>query len=331
MYSEADGKLISVILPVYNGERLLARAIESVAVQRLPPGWKSELIIINDASTDHTAGVIDSCKKKYRDNQVKIRVISHTSNRGAAASQIEGMKAARGEWLARIDHDDVFASDYLESLLTAATHHAAGIAVAPIEMISEAGDVKKRQEFSSRGNQADIADLNNMKLDTTTFSLCNKLIKRDLTNGTELPAQLGGLNCWDDVYILVSMILRESVPIVAAPDAPAYRYTVERNSDSLTHSDSGKISADRIRCAEAILDLIEKKGMSTELTPFIRQLKLRAKVKYLRGKNMCISRWKEVFPMKAAEILRAPNIPMPYLIGMALVQLMPSKNRQPKS
>lgn len=87
---------LSVILPVYNGERYIAKAIDSVLEQSYE---NFELIIINDGSTDTTAAVLD----QYSDR--RIRVITQ-ENHGLVASLNRAIKVAEGAYIARHDADD---------------------------------------------------------------------------------------------------------------------------------------------------------------------------------------------------------------------------------
>jgi glycosyltransferase involved in cell wall biosynthesis len=92
---------VSVIIPVYNGERYLAEAIESVLSQTHRP---LELLVVDDGSTDGTADVARSYPEA--------RTI-HQPNRGHGAAKNAGAAAARGEFLAFLDADDVWAPDKL--------------------------------------------------------------------------------------------------------------------------------------------------------------------------------------------------------------------------
>ncbi len=89
--------LVSVVMPVYNGERFIAEAIESVLGQ----GYRHfELLIVDDGSTDGTREVI----ARYRDG--RIRLIVQKSNRGLIHSRNNAIAGARGEYIAFLDSDD---------------------------------------------------------------------------------------------------------------------------------------------------------------------------------------------------------------------------------
>lgn len=87
---------VSVIIPVYNQERTICRAIESALVQR---NADIEIIVINDGSCDRTGEIV----KKY-ENQV--RIINHSRRLGPYYSRFEGIMVASGEWMTFIDGDD---------------------------------------------------------------------------------------------------------------------------------------------------------------------------------------------------------------------------------
>jgi len=97
--------LFPIILPVYNGEKFVAKAISSVLAQTY---FDWELIIVNDGSRDNTASVLE----KYTDN-VRITVI-HQENGGVSAARNKGIAHATGNYIAFLDADDVWEPCHLE-------------------------------------------------------------------------------------------------------------------------------------------------------------------------------------------------------------------------
>lgn len=95
---------ISVVMSVYNGEEYLRLSIDSILNQTFTD---FEFIIINDGSTDNTKSVL----KSYSDD--RLTVINH-ENRGLTKSLNEGLKIARGEYVARQDADDLSTHDRFE-------------------------------------------------------------------------------------------------------------------------------------------------------------------------------------------------------------------------
>ena len=102
--------MISVMLVVYNGERYIRTAIESVINQTHKD---FELLIVDDGSIDNTLSII----KEYAEKDMRIKFEAHKNNRGVAAARNTALEMAKGEWLTFIDADDAYHPQRLESLL----------------------------------------------------------------------------------------------------------------------------------------------------------------------------------------------------------------------
>ena len=108
----ADHSLLSVIIPVYNRETLVARAVRSVINQDLPPGWTMELLVVDDGSTDGTAAVLWDMQDRYRGMQSRWSgartLIVLTRERGGTPGGARnfGVLHSRGRLLAFLDSDD---------------------------------------------------------------------------------------------------------------------------------------------------------------------------------------------------------------------------------
>ncbi len=90
---------ISIIMPVYNGEAYLASAIKSVQAQTFP-GW--ELLVIDDGSLDKSREIVEGFAK----DDERVKLLHRTENQGLVYSLNEGLAAASGEFIARLDSDD---------------------------------------------------------------------------------------------------------------------------------------------------------------------------------------------------------------------------------
>ncbi|MEJ2600504.1 MAG: glycosyltransferase family A protein [Anaerolineales bacterium] len=95
--------LVSVMMPAYNAEAYIDRAIESILGQSYP-NW--ELIIVNDGSNDRTVEKVS----KFTDSRIKI---FHQKNSGEAAARNVALEHACGEFIAFLDADDLFLPDHL--------------------------------------------------------------------------------------------------------------------------------------------------------------------------------------------------------------------------
>lgn len=96
-------ELISVIIPVYNNEKFIKTAIASVFNQTYK---KTEIIVVDDGSTDGTRDIVESLKGK-------VKVVSQ-DNQGAAAARNLGAGLAQGYWIAFLDSDDTWLPEKLE-------------------------------------------------------------------------------------------------------------------------------------------------------------------------------------------------------------------------
>lgn len=97
---------ISVIIPVYNGEKYILEALDSVFNQTYPA---YEIIVVDDGSTDSTADLL----KFYAD---KIHYV-YQQNAGVSSARNTGIKLASGDYIAFLDHDDLFMLNKLEDSL----------------------------------------------------------------------------------------------------------------------------------------------------------------------------------------------------------------------
>lgn len=112
---------VSVIIPCYNMEKYIERCLDSIQKQLLTD---IELICIDDKSTDNTLTIL----KSRAEQDSRIRIIEHKSNKGVAVARNTGLDAATGEFIAFVDADDWVDIDFYEKLYNGATKNNADIA-----------------------------------------------------------------------------------------------------------------------------------------------------------------------------------------------------------
>ncbi len=115
---------VSVVLPVFNGAKTLGAAIGSILTQTLVD---FELLVINDGSKDETSSVAHSF------DDPRIRVIDLPVNQGLICALNIGLAQARGEFLARMDHDDIAHPERLRRQVSALIAHNAVICGSAIQ------------------------------------------------------------------------------------------------------------------------------------------------------------------------------------------------------
>ena len=124
--------LVSVITPCYNMEKFVAATIESVRNQTYPH-W--EMLIVDDASTDGTAAIIQSLAEQ----DGRIRVAVKPSHIGIADSRNHAIQMAKGHYLAFLDADDLWHPDKLERQLQFMQEKQVGFSFSSYDLVDETG------------------------------------------------------------------------------------------------------------------------------------------------------------------------------------------------
>ena len=101
--------MISIVVPVYNAENYIRETMEMVRKQSYQD-W--ELLLVDDASLDSSVQVMEKYLEECRD--IRIHIIKKEKNGGAAAARNEGIRLAKGRYLAFLDADDIWLEDKLK-------------------------------------------------------------------------------------------------------------------------------------------------------------------------------------------------------------------------
>lgn len=204
--------LVSIIIPVYNVERYLARCVDSVLAQTYS---NLEVILVDDGAKDASGSICDG----YACKDSRVRVI-HKENGGLSSARNAGIDIAKGDYLQFVDSDDWIEPNAVESLLTAAQTHQAELVVAGRWDVSEkTGEKKKglcpvRQEVISGEDMVSRI----FRWDHCDSSACDKLYSRRLFREVRFPA---GMVC-EDVPVMYRIVL--DAGRVALLDQPIYNY-----------------------------------------------------------------------------------------------------------
>lgn len=125
--------LVSVIMPAYNSEAFIAESIQSVLEQTYQ-NW--ELWIIDDASTDSTRNIAD----RYAEKDSRIHLLKNSSNLGTHHTRNKGIKAAKGDYIAFLDADDLWKTEKLAKQLDFIQEKGISSCFSSYELISENGE-----------------------------------------------------------------------------------------------------------------------------------------------------------------------------------------------
>jgi glycosyltransferase involved in cell wall biosynthesis len=111
----AHSPLVSVIVPLYNYERYVIEAIDSILEQTYT-NW--ELIIVDDCSTDNSFNIVDNYISNIKISQ-NIILIQNEQNKGSSATRNTGIKQSNGEYILCLDADDYVSKFFLEEYVKA--------------------------------------------------------------------------------------------------------------------------------------------------------------------------------------------------------------------
>lgn len=132
----ANSVKVSVILPIYNQEKYLAAALDSLQNQTLKD---AEFICVNDGSNDNTLKIL----QEYASKDSRIKIINQ-NNQGCGCARNNGLKIAKGEYIAFLDPDDWLASNALEKLYTKAKKQNCDMVVFNFNRVDESGSLLNR-------------------------------------------------------------------------------------------------------------------------------------------------------------------------------------------
>mgnify|MGYP000003274201 FL=1 len=304
---------VSVIVPFYNAGKHIERCAESLMRQTLKDGI--EFVFVNDGSTDDSLDKLVSVVSKYpyRSTQVKIE---SQPNQGSAAARQKGHDCAVGDYLIHCDADDWVETDMYESLLAVADREDADVVCSSFFM--ETGSKTSVLRFK----MSRFPNLNDAPLDTLHFSICNKLVRRQIIveHGLRL---FPNANCWEDLGLSFRVLIFAKKVVIV--DKAYYHYRREPNA-SMSTSKMERVLHDHL----LIVDEMEKwfdcqpPALRQQYAPFIRFVRFTAKIKMLRGNKKDIVRWKNTYPETNRHIMAYKNIPLHYRLLFFMAENLPS-------
>ena len=207
---------ISVIMPIYNSEKYLKEAIDSVLNQSFKD---FELICINDGSTDNSPEILENYRKKDK----RIKIINQ-KNQGLSAARNKGLKNSNGEYIYFIDSDDYISKNTLKEL-----YQNARINDSDIVLYKKARFNGDKIRYNAPGFNFEKTnpniDFNNYTFNykkikpyilNKTFAVWNKMYKKEF------------LDSYNDFYFDTGLIF-EDVPFQAKSILRAKKYHIYQN------------------------------------------------------------------------------------------------------
>ncbi len=208
---------VSVIIPVYQVEEYLERAVDSVLQQTLE---EKEIILVDDGSEDASPAICDRYAREYPE---LVRVI-HKENEGLGMARNTGVEAAAGEYVAFLDSDDTVEPEMYETLYRKAKEADYDIVMCDVKIVYvEEGRSSVVSTYT--GEPVDLADYllhgNNI-----TYSV-NKLYRRSIWQENRYEKML-----FEDIALIPALITR--YPHIGYVPQPFYLYYRRANTISTT-------------------------------------------------------------------------------------------------
>lgn len=250
---------VSVILPIYNQEKYLAKALDSLRNQTLK---NTEFICVNDGSKDNSLKIL----REYASKDSRIKIIDQ-KNQGCGAARNNGLKAATGEYIAFLDPDDWFEPEALEELYKKSKKQNCDMIVFNFNKVGENGNLLGRYNLKTRlqrffnlneNENFNWRDIKPRVLGGMHPASWNKFYRRDLIKKHGLHFAKSNL-AEDNVFVFGATLNAKNI---GYSDKCYYNYLIRENSAIRTRSDKNLCLFRSIDCVKKLID---KMGLEEEL------------------------------------------------------------------
>lgn len=240
--------MVSIIVPVYNGEKDLNRCIESIVDQTFKD---IEIILINDGSSDNSEEIC--LRWQEYDNRI---IYVKKKNEGQGVSRNLGVSMSKGKYITFVDCDDWIEKDAIESMYRAAEKTLADIVVADINyVIKDKNDNWKSKVSTLRINGEALIDVKSdiTLIDKARLFLWGKLYRREFYVGNNI---CQASHAFEDTLIIPILIAKaETIYRVTKPLYNYYRNRIDSTVNSI------KYYGDMIKTLEEMKEIFEKEEL----------------------------------------------------------------------
>lgn len=234
---------ITIIIPVYNGERYLEQCWKSLKLQ----SYKNiEYIFIDDCSTDHSYNKL----LKIRQEDSRVKIFQNKENLGVSNTRNLGIKLATGEYLSFCDCDDTMNHDMIESMYLSLYNNDCDISCCGINRVEENGKLieqlwKSTANYKMSNSEAIHNWLVGNKIGNSVVS---KMIKKELFKNVEFPSG----EIFEEAYV-IPKLFKKSKGIIHC-GMQAYNYISRKGSITRSgFSDKQLVVYKRIDYIKALL------------------------------------------------------------------------------
>jgi succinoglycan biosynthesis protein ExoO len=280
---------ISVIIPAYNAENTICRAVDSALNQK---NIEVEVIVINDCSLDFTQRVVSV---RYSQND-QVKLLGTHSNSGPSTARNIGIEYARGDWISVLDADDWFAPDRLSGLLSSALEYELDFVADSYYLIRDQDTSPYSTRFTNFSIRGTVTQFTADSFVRHGLGSVKPLIKKaflDRTGIRFLPSVWRG----EDTLFYVTLLLNNArFGLLNKP-----LYIRSETPGSLSKSDKVKLLSDLLEVFEKLqLQAIKTGNRSNAI---LKALKYRATVV---EDSLAAARWQSW--LKNFDLKRLPNL-----------------------
>lgn len=217
---------ISVIVPVYNVEKYLAKCLDSLIKQTYQ---NIEVLVINDGSTDDSEKIIKEYSSEFPH---KIKAFNK-ENGGLSDARNFGIEKSTGDYIGFVDSDDYVTEMMFEEMLNLAEKHDAEMVICNIQKVDEYGNIT--QKLTQIPNMPEKIDLENnfSVFSDLSYFACNKLFKKELFAEKRFKK---GVH-FEDIQLIPQLLL--SCKVLAQTQNYHYQYLERTDSISKSHTEKG--------------------------------------------------------------------------------------------
>ncbi|OPB97095.1 glycosyl transferase family A [Elizabethkingia meningoseptica] len=300
LYNISNKPLVSVIIPVYNAEKTLHIAMDSLLSQTYHP---IELVVINDCSKDETHSVLQQYEAKLAQHKgIFIKIINHEVNQGVAAARNTGLNNVTGEYIYYVDADDCIEENTIELMVEEALK--AGADIVGCNWYLSFNQNERKMNQSPLISQIDA--IKKMLNGTMRWNLWLFMVRRSLYEEYNIRF-IDGMNMGEDMMVMIKLFTHaEKVSYIGQA---LYHYG-QSNEDSLTKTYSEKHRKEVTTNLFAVDEYLKESKYSGEIGAGINFLKLNIKLPLLiSDKKDNYIKWIEWFPEVNSLVMENKNLP----------------------
>lgn len=245
--------MVSVIIPVFNGEKYIRKCLDSILRQTYK---ELEIIVMDDGSSDNTAEIC----REYRQNDERVRVISR-ENKGVSYSRNEGVKLSKGKYILFVDSDDYIEENMIQVMLEHLIENNADMVqcgyVKEYVGRKEKEQVREKNTWMSKGDALGFY-LSHLELCVVPW---NKIVKREIMECISFPSD----RRYEDEAVMYRTFY-ESKAVVHV-DECFYHYTIHEDGFMQSHNMDEKSMLDQVKAKYDLMKYVcgKEPGLQEEV------------------------------------------------------------------